>query len=95
MLRHDDLFLLAWPCRCDVLRHDDLSRLGWRDSPPGTLNLLLMKRHFRLGPVHLIGWYDIVRALRGFDPGLAVDPPFPGALRPFLTTAAFSFLPPE
>ena len=74
-----------------MLRHDHLSRLGWRDSLPGTFNLLLLKRYFRFGPVHLIGRYDIVRALGWFDPGLAVDPPFLGALHPFLDHGSVLF----
>ena len=69
VLRHDDLFRLTRLCRRHVLRYDDLSRLGWRDSPSGTFNLLLLKRYFRFGPVHLIGWYDIVRGLRRLRSG--------------------------
>jgi len=91
VLRHDDLFRLTWLCRCHVLRHDDLSRLGWRDSPSGTLNLLLLKRYFRFGPVHLIGGYDVVRCLRRFNPGLAVDLPLFGAPRLLLDHGSVLF----
>jgi len=57
---------------------------GLRDSSSYTFNLLQLKRYFRGGPVHLIGWYDIVRGLRRFNPGLAVDRSFLATLRPFL-----------
>ena len=94
VLRHDDLFRLTWPCRCHVLRYDDLSRLGWRDSPSGTFNLLLLKRYFRFGPVHLIGWYDIVRGLRRFNPGLAVNLALPDTLHLLLDHGSIFFLAP-
>ncbi len=92
VFRYDDLFRLARLCRRHVLGYDDLSGLGWRDSPSGTLDLLLLKCYFRFGSVHLIGRDDIVCGLRRYDPGLAVDLAFLDTLHLFLENGGIFLL---
>ena len=68
----------TWTLRSLTRLHSLRLRLAGHlgtDSRPGPLNLPLLKLHFRFRPTDFVGWNNIIRSSRPFNPDLAVCSP--------------------